>query len=93
MALNSERKYKAKIKQWGFGKHVALSDMKAITAKVEKRAREEGKDTLVLVGGVPMHPQRLETFKKRKFVKESIPESPSAGNLFFLIFLTRCILI
>jgi hypothetical protein len=43
--------------------------MKVITAKVEKRAREEGKDTLVLVGGVPMHPQRLEAFKKRKFVK------------------------
>ena len=51
-----------------------------ITAKAAKRAREEGKDTLILIGEVPMDPQRLETFKKRKFVKESIPESPSAGN-------------
>ena len=54
--------------------------MKVISAKVEKRAREEGKDTSVRFGGVLMHPQRLETFKKRKFVKESIPESPGAGN-------------
>jgi hypothetical protein len=53
--------------------------MKAVAAKVEKRARE-GKDTLVRVGDVSVHPQRLETFKKRKFVKESIPESPGAGN-------------
>jgi hypothetical protein len=53
--------------------------MMVISAKAEKRARE-GKDTLILIGEVPMDPQRLETFKKRKFVKESIPESPGAGN-------------
>ena len=80
MPLNSERKYKAKIKQWSFKKHVSLSDVEAIIAKVEKRACEEGKDTLVLVGGVPMHPQRLETFKRRKFVKKSIPESQGANS-------------
>ena len=61
------------------GKNIPLSDMMIIDAKATKRAHE-GKDTLFFVDGVPVQPQRLETFKRRKFVKESIPESPSAGN-------------
>jgi hypothetical protein len=54
--------------------------MMIINAKATKRAHEEGKDTLFFVDGVPVQPQRLETFKRRKFVKESIPKSPSAGS-------------
>ena len=77
--MSSERKYKAKIKEWGFEKNIGLSDMMVISAKAAKRARE-GKDTLILIGEVPMDPRRLETFKKRKVVKESMPESPSAGK-------------
>lgn len=63
------------------GKNIPLSDMMVINAKATKRAHEERKDTLFFVDDVPVPPQRLETFKKRKFVKESIPEYPSAGNL------------
>jgi hypothetical protein len=54
--------------------------MMIMKAKATKRAHEEGKDTLFFVDGVPVQQQRWETFKKRKYVKESIPESPSAGS-------------
>ena len=77
---NSERKYKAKIKEWRLKKNISSSDMMIVNAKATKRTHE-GKDTLFFVDDIPVQPQRLETFKKRKFVKESTPESPSAGNL------------
>lgn len=78
--LNSERKYKAKIKEWGMRKNIPLSDMMVVNSKVTKRAREDGKDTLFIVGGVPAHPQRLTRFQKRKFVKNRTPKSPCAGS-------------
>jgi hypothetical protein len=52
--------------------------MAVVVAKAEKRKHEEGKETVIYVDGRPFGVQRLETFKKRKSMKE-IVASPSAG--------------
>jgi hypothetical protein len=41
----SERKWKAKFKEWKFDKNISATDMNMVLAKAEKRTREEGKDT------------------------------------------------
>lgn len=54
--------------------------MKIIAAKATKRKREEGKDTQIYFDDHILNPKKIETFQKRKFVKDDVPESPSAGN-------------
>jgi len=54
--------------------------MKIVVAKVDKRKRA-GKETVVLLNGVQMPAGKIENFKRRKTVKESDPESPSAREI------------
>lgn len=52
--------------------------MKTVVAKIEKRKKEAGKDTVVFHNGIQMPTEKIENFKRRKVVKESDPASPSA---------------
>jgi hypothetical protein len=52
--------------------------MRILDAKAEKRAREEGKETLFEIGS-QIDPERFELFKRRKATKEADSASPSAG--------------
>jgi hypothetical protein len=72
------RKWKDKLKEWGYEKHLHKREMKFVAAKGEKRFMEEGKDTLFFHGGILITKEKIENFKRRKVVRESDPASPSA---------------
>lgn len=71
------------LKEWGFEKYLPASQMKIVVAKAEKRARDEGKETIFFNGQFQISPERIEAFKKRKTVREAVPASPSAGLCWF----------
>ncbi len=54
--------------------------MKIVVAKKEKRAREEGKDTVFFHHGSLIPSEKIENFKRRRTVKYSDPASPNAGK-------------
>jgi hypothetical protein len=64
--LFSERKWKEKLKEWGFEKYVPAKEMNFITAVAEKRSREGGKETVFFRRGVPINSEKIEQFKRRK---------------------------
>jgi len=69
-----------KLKEWGYEKHLTLTEMKIVVAKIDKRKREEGKDTIVCHNDVQMPMKKIENFKRRKVIRESDPASPSASK-------------
>jgi len=78
---HSERKWKSKLKEWGFDKHIPAKDMQVLVAKAEKRARDEGKETVFFQGEAEIAPKRFENFKRRKTTHTMEAVSPSAGIL------------
>jgi len=72
----SLRKWKMKLKEWNFEKHLSKTDMAVIVAKSEKRLREEGKQTAFFHGGSQITLEKLENFKRRKTLTSA--SSPSA---------------
>jgi hypothetical protein len=86
IAFLSPRKWKTKLKEWGYEKHLSKSQMKSIVAKVEKRLRDEGKDTVIFHNGVKMPVEKLENFKRRKTVRQSEPVSLVAGMVLAIFF-------
>ncbi|KAE9378380.1 hypothetical protein N431DRAFT_541859 [Stipitochalara longipes BDJ] len=75
----SPRKWKDKLKEWGFEKNLSESDMRIVVAKVDKR-KMAGKETSVFLNGVQMPTTKIDNFKRRKTVRESDPASPSAST-------------
>jgi hypothetical protein len=76
----SMRKWKAKLKDWGFEKYSKAEDMAFIASKMQSR-QAEGKDTDFFVGGKQIPKEKMETFMKRKKgVTENIL-SPTAGKI------------
>lgn len=73
------RKWKDKLKEWGFDKNIPAQHMQILVAKAEKRARDDGKETVFLHGGSEVRPERFEHFKKRKTMQLMEAASPSAG--------------
>jgi hypothetical protein len=55
--------------------------MQILVAKAEKRARDEGKETVFLHGGSEIGPERFDHFKRRKTTQAMEAASPSAGML------------
>jgi hypothetical protein len=70
-----------KLKEWGYEKHLTVTEMKVVVSKINKRKMEEGKDTLVFHKDVQIPIAKIENFKRRKIVRESDPASPSAGEV------------
>ncbi|PMD25497.1 hypothetical protein NA56DRAFT_642488 [Hyaloscypha hepaticicola] len=54
--------------------------MKIVVAKMDKRKRETGKNTVVFHNGVQVPAEKIANFKRRKVVRESDPASPSAST-------------
>jgi hypothetical protein len=75
--LFSPRKWKAKLKGWGFEKHLSENEMRIVVAKVDNRKRA-GKDTAVFHNGLQLPAEKIDNFKRRKVIRESGPASPSA---------------
>jgi hypothetical protein len=75
----SERKWKEKLKEWKFDKNISATNMSIVVAKAEKRAREEGKETVFFHGDCQISPERIQQFKRRKTSKIAEAESPAAG--------------
>ncbi|PQE32581.1 hypothetical protein CJF32_00004116 [Rutstroemia sp. NJR-2017a WRK4] len=73
------RKWKEKMKEWGFEKHISKRDMNIIVAKQRQR-QNEGKDTIFMHYSNEISAERIERFKRRKVAHESLPISPSTGR-------------
>jgi tetratricopeptide (TPR) repeat protein len=54
--------------------------MSVVVAKSDKRARDEGKETVFFHGEAQITRQRIEQFKRRKTWKAAEPVSPGAGE-------------
>jgi Clr5 domain len=83
----SERKWKEKLKEWGFQKNLPARDMAILVSKREKRLQEDEKETVFYlkcgVDGevkVEVKVERLENFKKRQITHGDPPVSPNAGK-------------
>ena len=87
--LLSPRKWKAKLKEWSFEKHLSENEMKIVVAKVDNRKRA-GKDTAVFHNGLQMPAEKIDNFKRRKIIKESGPASPSARKTLLPGQLNQC---
>ncbi|KUJ16030.1 uncharacterized protein LY89DRAFT_783260 [Mollisia scopiformis] len=74
----SERKWKAKLKEWNFVKNVTKAEMKVVVAKAEKRATEDGKDTLFLHHGNIIPPEKVANWKRRLTTMAATPANPYA---------------
>ncbi len=75
-AYFSPRKWKAKLKDRGFEERLSEGDMEIVVAKMDKRRRETGKDTVVFHNGIQVPAETIANFKRRKVVRESGPASP-----------------
>jgi hypothetical protein len=62
---HSERKWKEKVKEWGFEKNVPSCDMSYMVAKSAKR-KAKGKDTTFYRNGMQVDENKIEQFKKRR---------------------------
>ncbi|KAH8763489.1 hypothetical protein F5882DRAFT_467335 [Hyaloscypha sp. PMI_1271] len=67
----SVRKWKMKLKEWGFEKYLSKSDMVIIAAKAEKRRREEGKETVFYQGKTRISDDKIGNFKRRRVSGEA----------------------
>jgi len=76
----SERKWKTKLKEWNFEKHLTSTDLKILVAKNLKRSRDEKKETGFFHNGREIRPEKFKNFKKRKISKLIDSPSPSAGK-------------
>jgi hypothetical protein len=59
---HSERKWKEKVKEWGFEKNVPSCDMSYMVAKSAKR-KAKGKDTTFYRNGMQVDENKIEQFK------------------------------
>ncbi|TVY25108.1 hypothetical protein LHYA1_G005969 [Lachnellula hyalina] len=59
----SVRKWKNKLKDWGFDKNIPAQDMQILVAKAEKRARDDGKETIFSMEGRKLDPRGSRTLK------------------------------
>jgi hypothetical protein len=80
MFVHSERKWKSKLKEWGFDKNVPAEVMQVLVVKAQKRKREEGKETVFIRGDTEISAERMEHFKRRKTTHVVEALSPSVGK-------------
>lgn len=73
------RKWKSKLKDWGFDKYSKAEEMAFIASKLQDR-KTEGKDTAFLVGGRQITKEAMENFMRRKKVNAEKVGSPTASK-------------
>ncbi|KAN0106844.1 hypothetical protein V8E51_009720 [Hyaloscypha variabilis] len=75
----SMRKWKSKLKDWGFEKYSKAEEMTFIASKMQSRTAE-GKDTAFFVGGRQVTKETLENFMRRKKVDAERVRSPTTTD-------------
>jgi hypothetical protein len=90
LTLNSERKFKEKIKEWKFEKNLSTEEAKFIATKAKAR-EEQGKDTTFYKHGIEIDQKRIEKFVKRKREEFDELEDFIARMYWFYISLTALI--
>jgi hypothetical protein len=68
------------IKEWKFEKHLKAENMMTVLTKAEKRARDEGKESIFFHAGSEISNQRIVNFKKRKIAQKLESTSPIIGS-------------
>jgi hypothetical protein len=68
-----------KLKEWSFKKYLPSADMSIIVAKAEKRASDEGKETIFFHNETQIAYEKIEHFKRKKNTNAAEAASPSAG--------------
>jgi len=76
----SERKWKEKLKEWGFQKNLPAYDMAILVLKRDKRLREDAKDTTFFQNGMEIRAEKFENFKRRKIANIIQPKALTAGR-------------
>ena len=75
----SMRKWKSKLKDWGFDKYSKAEEMAFIASKLQNR-KAEGKDTVFFLGDKQITKETTENFMKRKKVNAEKIVSLAAGK-------------
>ena len=73
------RKWKSKLKGWGFDKNSNAEEMAFIASKLQNR-RAEGKDTVFMRGDKQMTNEAAENFMERRKANAENVASPAAGK-------------
>ncbi|KAF8851558.1 hypothetical protein BDZ45DRAFT_144454 [Acephala macrosclerotiorum] len=84
----SERKWKSKLKEWGFDKNLTMAEMKIAVAKAEKRYTEDGKDTVFFHRGDFIPPAKVQNWKRRIMMTASSPLNPNAKTPVTIAYFT-----
>jgi hypothetical protein len=77
--MSSPRKWKQKLKEWGFEKYVGASNRQFVLEKLISRQKREGKDTLFFHGGTQIPANKIEAFRRRR--NSDLGASSVCGNL------------
>ena len=77
----SLRSYRSKVAEWGLKQHQSSELLGIVVAKREKRKRDEGKNTVVVVRNEQLPAERLDLFQRRAKDKQS----PSAGIIMHML--------
>lgn len=73
LTLFSPRKWKEKLREWNFDKNLTKREMKIVVAKAEKRAVEDGKETIFFHNGNPIPPEKVMNWQRRIAVTSASP--------------------
>lgn len=73
---------------WKFSKNLRTEEMLFVVAKGEKRAGEEGKETLFLHGGTQITREKIEKFKRRRIAYPKQVDDVNARKQIQLIAVT-----
>ncbi|KAG9228103.1 hypothetical protein BJ875DRAFT_547981 [Amylocarpus encephaloides] len=74
----SIRKWKSKLDEWKFSTNLRTDRMLFVFAKREKRAVEEGKDTMFFHEGSQIKRHKIEGFKRRNMRNQKAAENIDA---------------
>lgn len=73
------RRFRSKLEEWGLSKkNINSQDIQIMLAKQEKRKRDEGKDTAVIINGTRVEGSKLDNIYKRQVRMALHHASPSA---------------
>jgi hypothetical protein len=64
--MSRERQFKTRIKTWNFRKNIKSHEMEAIIKGEISWKADEGKESVFILGGVPVKKTKIDRYLKRK---------------------------
>lgn len=74
--LSRQRKWKEKLREWNFDKNLTKREMKIVVAKAEKRALEDGKETIFFQNENPIPPAKVMIWQRKIAMTATSPANP-----------------